>query len=55
VQGRAQTKIAVIEGKIETLQRMKHSLSELITACSRRRETNKCPILDCLDANGDPT
>jgi Hg(II)-responsive transcriptional regulator len=54
-QGRAQTKIADIEGKIETLQRMKHSLSELITACSRRRKTDECPILDCLDANGDAT
>ena len=55
VQGRAQTKIADIEGKIETLQRMKDSLSELITACSRRRKTDECPILNCLDANGDPT
>jgi Hg(II)-responsive transcriptional regulator len=50
VRGRAQIKIADIEGKIETLQRMKHSLSELITACSRRRRSDECPILDCLDA-----
>jgi MerR family copper efflux transcriptional regulator len=55
VRERTQTKIADIEGKIETLQRMKRSLSELITACSRRRKTDECPILDCLDANGDPT
>ena len=55
VRERTQTKIADIEGKIETLQRMKDSLSELITACSRRRKTDECPILDCLDANGDPT
>ena len=55
VRERTQTKIADIENKIETLQRMKRSLSELITACSRRRKTDECPILDCLDANGDPT
>jgi len=55
VRERTQTKIADIEGKIRTLQRMKRSLSELITACSRRRKTDECPILDCLDANGDPT
>ena len=55
VRGRAQTKIADIEGKIETLRRMKDSLSELIAACSRRRKTDECPILDCLDANGDLT
>ena len=55
VRERTQTKIADIEGKIETLQRMKDSLSELITACSRRRKTDECPILNCLDANGDPT
>ena len=55
VRERTQTKIADIERKIETLQRMKRSLSELITACSRRRKTDECPILDCLDANGDPT
>ena len=55
VRERTQTKIADIEGKIETLQRMKDSLSELIAACSRRRKTDECPILDCLDANGDLT
>ena len=55
VRERTQTKIADIEGKIETLQRMKDSLSELITACSQRRKTNDCPILNCLEASGDPT
>ena len=55
VRERTQAKIADIKGKIETLQRMKRSLSELITACSRRRKTDECPILGCLEANGDPT
>ena len=55
VRARTKAKIADIEEKIETLQRMKRSLSELITACSRRRKTNHCPILNCLEASGDPT
>ena len=55
VRERTQTKIADIEGKIATLQRMKGSLSDMITACSRRRKMDECPILHCLDASGDPT
>jgi MerR family mercuric resistance operon transcriptional regulator len=51
VRERTQTKISAIEWKIDALQRIKRSLSELVTACSRRRKTEECPILDCLEDN----
>ena len=55
VRQRTQAKIADIDQKIESLQRMRRALSELVTACSRRRKTNDCPILNSLEAKGDPT
>jgi MerR family transcriptional regulator, copper efflux regulator len=55
VRQRTRAKIADIDQKIESLQRMRLALSELVTACSRRRKTNDCPILNSLEANGDPT
>jgi len=55
VRERTQTKIADIERKIEALQRMRRALSKLVMACSRRQKTDECPILNCLEASGDPT
>jgi len=55
VRERTQTKIADIERKVEALQRMRRALSGLVTACSRRRKTYECPILNCLEASSDPT
>lgn len=52
VRERTQSKIADIERKIEALQQMRRVLSELVTACSRRRKTEECPILDSLEASG---
>jgi Hg(II)-responsive transcriptional regulator len=52
VRERTEAKIADIEKKIETLNEIKQALSELVAACSRRRKTNDCPILDNLEANG---
>jgi Hg(II)-responsive transcriptional regulator len=54
VRARTLTKVADIEGKIEALQRMRRALSELVSACSRRRKTDDCPILDSLEASADP-
>lgn len=48
-----QAKIADIEQRIETLQRMKQTLSKLATACRRRRRTAPCPILDAIDKSAD--
>jgi Hg(II)-responsive transcriptional regulator len=55
VRKRAQIKIAEVERKIEALQQIKRVLSGLVTACSRRRRTEECPILDSLEAGDDPT
>src|SRR3989442_819881 len=52
VRERTEAKITDIERKIETLREIKHALSELVAACSRRRKTNNCPMLDSLEANG---
>jgi Hg(II)-responsive transcriptional regulator len=54
VRERTQIKIADTERKIAALLQMKHALSELVTACSRRRKTDECPILDSLEASTDP-
>ena len=48
-----QTKIADIEQRIESLQRMKQTLSKLATACRRRRRTDACPILAAIDEEAD--
>ena len=52
VQERTRAKIADIDKKIDSLQKVKGALCELVDACGRRRKSNECPILDSLDANG---
>jgi MerR family copper efflux transcriptional regulator len=52
VRERTEVKIADIERKIESLAAMRDALSELVTACSGRRRTKACPILDSLETNG---
>jgi Hg(II)-responsive transcriptional regulator len=54
VRERTQIKIADTERKIAALLQMRHVLNELVTACSRRRKTDECPILDSLEASTDP-
>ena len=54
VRERAQDKIADIERKIEALQQMRRVLGELVSACTGRRKTEECPILDSLEAAHDP-
>jgi MerR family mercuric resistance operon transcriptional regulator len=53
VRDRTQSKIADIGRKIEALEQMKRALTELAAACSHRRKTEECPILDCLEDCGD--
>jgi len=52
VKGRAEVKIADIEEKIRTLQRMKRALVKLTKACSGDGPTGACPILESLDGKG---
>ena len=49
VKGRAEAKIADIEGKTRTLQRMKRALAKLTKACSGDGPTSECPILEALE------
>lgn len=49
VKGRAEAKIADIEEKIRTLQRMKRALVKLTKACKGDGPTSECPILESLD------
>ncbi len=50
VKGRAQAKIADIEERIRSLQRMRRTLRRLAEACDERRPTSECPILESLDS-----
>lgn len=49
VKARAETKIADIEDKIRTLQRMKQALVRLTHECSENGSGSECPILDALE------
>ncbi len=46
---RAEVKIADIDEKIKTLQRMKKALVKLTAACSGRGPVTECPILEALE------
>ncbi len=50
VRSRAQTKLADIGHRIESLERMKTALDRLAAACTGTGPTSECPILDALDA-----
>ena len=52
VKKRADVKIADIEEKIRTLQRMKRALVKLTKACTGQGPSSECPILESLDAKG---
>lgn len=49
VKRRAEAKIADIESKIRTLQKMKKALGELTSVCRRHATSAECPLLHALD------
>lgn len=49
VKGRATTKIVDIQHKIETLERMRVALEELVDTCDGRGPVSECPILEAMD------
>lgn len=49
VKARAEAKIADVEEKIRTLQRIKKALVKLTEACSGDGPTDKCPILAAIE------
>lgn len=52
VERKTRNKIEVVEQKIRDLQRMRHALGQLADACTARRPTDECPILDALADHG---
>lgn len=51
---RTRTKLKVVEQKIRDLQRMRRTLEQLAEACTARRPTDECPILEALAGDGIP-
>ena len=49
VERRTRQKIALVDGRIRDLQRMRRTLEELAQACRTRRPTDECPILQALE------
>lgn len=49
VKKRAEAKITDIEGRIDSLKRMRRSLVKLTKGCRGQGVTSDCPILDALD------
>ena len=53
VKGRAEAKIADIEGKIRSLQRMRKALKNLTSACDEHGTVGECPLLEALSENAE--
>jgi len=54
VKRRAELKIADIDGKIRALEKVRKALSRLSASCRGKGPKSDCPILDYLDAEGEP-
>ena len=48
---KTRTKLQVVERRIRDLERMRRTLRRLAAACSARRATDPCPILETLEDN----
>ncbi len=46
---KTRAKIALVDGKIRDLQRLKRTLEHLAAACEGRRPTADCPMLEALE------
>ena len=53
VEERTRKKIEVVQQRIRDLQRMRRTLERLAAACTARRPTDDCPILEVLEDHGD--
>src|SRR5213594_2576732 len=53
VERKARQKIEVVQQRIRDLQRMKRTLERLAAACTARRPTDDCPILEVLEDHDD--
>jgi Hg(II)-responsive transcriptional regulator len=53
VERKTRQKIEVVQQRIRDLQRMKRTLARLAAACTARRPTDDCPILEVLEEHDD--
>jgi Hg(II)-responsive transcriptional regulator len=53
VERKTRKKIDIVQQRIRDLQRMKRTLERLAAACSARRPTDDCPILEVLEEHAD--
>lgn len=49
VERAAEAKLAHLEAKIYSLQRMKQALRKLVSACGGRGDIAECPIIEALE------
>jgi Hg(II)-responsive transcriptional regulator len=49
VEQKTRQKIELVERKIRNLERIRHTLEGLATACASRKPTDDCPILEALE------
>lgn len=55
IRRRADEKIADIEDKIRSLQKMKRSLKKVVSECESQDSLSNCPLLEGLDKNDKRT
>ena len=58
VRGRAEAKLAEVEGKLRDLERIRTTLEELVGKCLDQSSSGECPILAALEpaeASGEST
>ena len=53
VERKTRQKIDVVQQRIRDLQRMRRTLERLAAACTARRPTDDCPILEVLEDHDD--
>lgn len=53
VERKTRQKIAIVEQKVRDLQRMGRTLKRLAAACTARRATEPCPILEAIAEDDD--
>ncbi len=53
VERKTRQKIEVVQQRIRDLQRMRRTLERLAAACTARRPTDDCPILEVLEDHDD--
>jgi MerR family copper efflux transcriptional regulator len=53
VERQTRQKVEIVHQRIRDLQRMKRTLERLAAACTARRPTDDCPILEVLEDHDD--